>query len=206
MGGESNGPGQVKHPETQILHTTSARDCRGRPPTYLNVVTVCFSTTFLCVHVWCVFCCFHVFMRGVLFLNFFSCVFMCHVWCVVFQIFHVCSCVVCCFSLIFLCVHVWCVVFLLFSRAFMCGVLFFKYTLVCSCVVCFSVVFTYVHVWRGFSNIFLCVHVWCVFLLFSRTFMCGVGFQIFSCVFMCHVWCVVFQIFHVCSCVVCVVH
>ena len=40
MGGESNGPGQVKHPETQIFHTTSARDCRGRPPTYLNVVTV----------------------------------------------------------------------------------------------------------------------------------------------------------------------
>ena len=40
MGGESNGPGQVKHPEKQIFHTTSARDCRGRPPTYLNVVTV----------------------------------------------------------------------------------------------------------------------------------------------------------------------
>ena len=39
-GGESNGPGQVKHPEKQIFHTTSARDCRGRPPTYLNVVTV----------------------------------------------------------------------------------------------------------------------------------------------------------------------
>ena len=32
MGGESNGPGQVKHPEKQIFHTTSARDCRGRPP------------------------------------------------------------------------------------------------------------------------------------------------------------------------------
>ena len=44
MGGESNGPGQVKHPEKQIFHTTSARDCRGRPPTYLNVVTVCART------------------------------------------------------------------------------------------------------------------------------------------------------------------
>ena len=40
MGAESNGPGQVKHPEKQIFHTTSARDCRGRPPTYLNVATV----------------------------------------------------------------------------------------------------------------------------------------------------------------------
>ena len=111
--------------------------------------------------------------------------------------------------MIFLCVHVWCV-FLLLSRAFMCGVLFLKFFLVCSCVVCFSVVFTCVHVWcvvsqffscvfmcgvffccfhlRScvvccFSNIFLCVHVWCVFLLFSRAFMCGVCFpRIFLCV------------------------
>ncbi len=45
MGGESNGPGQLKHPETQIFHTTSARDCQGRPSTYLNVVTVWFSYT-----------------------------------------------------------------------------------------------------------------------------------------------------------------
>ena len=47
MGGESNGPGQVKHPEKQIFHTTSARDCRGRPPTYLNVVTVSLNILFM---------------------------------------------------------------------------------------------------------------------------------------------------------------
>ena len=47
MGGESNGPGQVKHPEKQIFHTTSARDCRGRPPTYLNVVTVVFRDPYI---------------------------------------------------------------------------------------------------------------------------------------------------------------
>ena len=116
------------------------------------------------------------------------------------------------FSMIFLCVHVWCV-FLLLSRAFMCGVLFLKFFLVCSCVVCFSAVFTCVHVWcvvfQIFSCVFMCgvffccfhVHscvafvfqefscvfnVWrVVFHYFSRVFMCGVCFHWFSCVFMC---------------------